>query len=110
VVTIAGLSQLAPPKPLGPKTPRHGWEFNQVEINPALRSFKLEDDQDIHLVVHDAAVPLAHHMIVEFPNPRCPPVTKFPRSMKNARDAPIRACGQPPRHFITLRGEAKIHG
>jgi hypothetical protein len=24
VVTIAGLSQLSPPKPLGPKTPRHG--------------------------------------------------------------------------------------
>jgi hypothetical protein len=36
-VVIAGLSQLAPPKPLGPKTPRHGWEFNQVEIWSAPR-------------------------------------------------------------------------
>jgi hypothetical protein len=39
-----------------------------VEINPALKSFKLEPDQDIHVVIDDGAVPVAHRTIVESPN------------------------------------------
>ena len=39
--------------------------------------WKLEEDQDIHVVV---ANPAGKTMIVEFPNPACAPQTKFPNA------------------------------
>ena len=106
--TIVDLSKQPAPN-LTTSTKRQPLESHQVAINPALISFKLEKDGDIHLVVEDSA---HHPMVVEFPDPACAPKTKFPKSIGQARNKLLQACGMPPadHHRVLPPVTARIQG
>jgi hypothetical protein len=109
--TVAGLRLLEPPG-VGRSSPRLTGEFTTYRVKVRLRSFKLEDDSDIHLVVSDPSG-ASKTMIVEFPNTGCIKKAglKSQARMSRARRALIRACGAPPSSgFRRLDGSATITG
>jgi hypothetical protein len=107
--TVEALRGLRPPTP-------HGRRLRSVEttvyrVRVRLLAVKLEDDQDIHLVIADPAT--GGTMIAESPAPACTrgaaPAVR--RMMARARASIIRACGIPPsRFFAILGGAATISG
>jgi hypothetical protein len=103
---------LREPPDVGRHSARLPGEFSTYTVRARLRSFKLEDDSDIHLVIADPRA-ATKTMIVEFPLNGC--VTSAgPRSrrrMAAARAALVRACGQPADdRFRLLTGTATITG
>lgn len=106
--TIAALRMLAPhPR----ATQRLRAERQAYRVEAILISFKLEDDEDIHLVVAD---PGERHatLIVEFPHRDCTIGAKRSHRylMQRARAALVKACGEPPRRYRALDGRARISG
>jgi hypothetical protein len=93
--TVRDLRNIFPPH-VGGSTARQQGEFTTYRINVRLRSFKIEDDSDIHLVVADPRNS-RETMIVELPNAGCTknagPTAQ--RRMSNARRSLLRACGSP---------------
>src|SRR3954454_16680634 len=109
--TVTALRALEAPD-IATHTPRQAGEFTTYRIRARLRSFKLEDDSDIHLVIGAPNDP-SKTMIVEFPNSGCLKKTgpKNRRRIAAARGALVRACGQPTAgHFTLLTGTATITG
>gem|GEM_PF-1703788 len=109
--TVDQLRALSAPA-VGRDSPRLPGEFSTYKLKVRLRSMKIEDDSDVHLVIADPTN-AQHTMIVEFPNAGC--VRKAGamsrRRMTRARSALLRACG--PAHtssFRLLRGSATITG
>jgi hypothetical protein len=109
--TVSDLRALEAPD-VGRHVPRQPGEFSSYRIKVRLRSFKVEDDSDIHLVVADPT-DSSKTMIVELPNASCTrraePAAR--RKMAAARGALVRACGEPGRSkFQLLTGEATVTG
>lgn len=110
--TIDQLRALEVPAGFGTHAPR----FSPVEtttwrVRARLRSFKGEEDGDIHLVI--ASLTTGKTMIVEFPNVNClkrtGPVKR--RRIVAARNALVRRCGVPgTSRFRFLHGIATIDG
>lgn len=87
-------------------------EFTTYRLKVRVRSFKFEDDSDIHLVV-SSTTDSTKTMIVELPNPACTSQAgpKNRRRMADARAKLIRSCGRPgEQRFTRLRGTATITG
>jgi hypothetical protein len=109
--TVDELRALPAPE-VGRNSPRLPGEFSTYKLKVRLRSMKIEDDSDVHLVVADPSNAL-HTMIVEFPSPDCVrdagPSSR--RRMARARSSLLRACG-PARtsSFRLLTGTATITG
>jgi hypothetical protein len=109
--TVQELRLLEPPD-IGTHTPRQPGEFTAYRIRVRLRSMKVEEDSDIHLVVGAPNSP-AKTIIVEFPNGGCLKKTgpKSRGRVAAARRALVRACGQPgSSRFRLLSGTATITG
>jgi hypothetical protein len=88
-----------------------GVESTFYEVKARLVSAKLEEDDDIHLVIKGATT--AGTMIVEFPTVACSSNAKpgVKTRMKNARNAFVAACGMPgSSSFTQLTGKATIRG
>ncbi len=88
-----------------------GVESTVYQVPARLVEAKVEDDDDIHLVIK--GVTTAGTMIVEFPTVACSSnATAGAKSrMKNARNAFVAACGLPGRSsFTMLKGKATIRG
>ncbi len=87
-----------------------GVERRTFRIKARLVETKIEDDQDIHLVVADPRA-RSHTMIVEFPAAACTTHSVKRSAMMHARRAFVSACGQPAKssfHFV--QGLATITG
>lgn len=109
--TVQDLRQLEPPG-TGRHAPRLPGEFTTYRVRVRVRSFKIEDDADIHLVVSSPSDP-TKTMIVELPNNACNQKTgpKNRRRMATARRALLASCGQPGgQRFTRLTGTATITG
>jgi hypothetical protein len=89
-----------------------GVESTLYEVRARLVSAKVEEDNDIHLVIKELTT--SGTMIVEFPlAPGCTTnaTTGAKTRMKNARNAFGDACGIPgSSHFTKLKGRATIRG
>jgi hypothetical protein len=88
-----------------------GVESTFYEVRARLVSAKLEEDDDIHLVIK--GVTTSGTMIVEFPTVACSSgaTTGAKTRMKNARNAFVAACGMPgASSFTKLKGKATIRG
>jgi hypothetical protein len=89
-----------------------GVESTFYEVRARLVSAKLEEDDDIHLVIK--GITTSGTMIVEFPlSPTCTAnaTTAAKARMKNARNAFGDACGVPGvSTFTKLQGRATIRG
>jgi hypothetical protein len=101
------------PKQPGPGGSRgSGVESTFYEVRARLVSAKLEEDNDIHLVIK--GITTSGTMIVEFPlAPTCTAnaTTGAKTRMKNARNAFGAACGVPGvSSFTKLAGRATIRG
>jgi hypothetical protein len=109
--TVSDLRELQPPD-ISKSAKRQSGEFTTYRLHVRLRSFKIEADSDIHLVVADAA-DASKTMIVELPNAGCTRTAgaKARRQMAAARAALLRSCGAPSRSsFALLTGTATITG
>jgi hypothetical protein len=109
--TVADLRALQAPD-IRANAQRQAGEFTTYRLRVRLRSFKIEKDSDIHLVVADIT-DATKTMIVEIPNAGCTrtagPTSR--RRMAAARAALLRACGAPSTSsFATLTGTATITG
>jgi hypothetical protein len=109
--TVAALRAL--PVSRGPGGSRGvGVESMFYEVRARLVSAKLEEDNDVHLVIKGTST--SGTMIVEFPlAPTCTAIAKVGTRtrMKNARDAFGAACGVPGvSSFTKLKGTATIRG
>lgn len=112
--TAATVDQLrARPAPdVGRNSPRLTGEFSAYRLEVRLRSMKIENDSDIHLVIADPSN-AQHTMVVEFPKAGC--VRKAGatarRRMARARAALTHACGAAGTgSFRLLTGTATITG
>jgi len=88
-----------------------GVESTFYEVRARLVEAKLEEDDDIHLVIR--GVTTSGTMIVEFPTVACSSnaTTGAKTRMKNARNAFGSACGVPGvSSFTKLKGKATIRG
>jgi hypothetical protein len=109
--TVAALR--TKPKQPGPGASRgDGVESTFYEVRARLVSAKLEEDNDIHLVIK--GITTSGTMIVEFPlAPTCTAgaTTGAKARMKNSRNAFGAACGVPGvSAFTKLKGSATIRG
>jgi hypothetical protein len=105
------LRKLTPPPSLSSTTPRlPGVERRTYDVRAQVIEAKIEDDEDIHLVIASRRYP-HRTMIVEFPNPRCV-ASGFKRDrMRAARREVLDACGSfSTSSFTTLRGNVRIKG
>lgn len=66
--SVAALIALAAPNPIPPTNRVQPTETTVWTLNATLTEFKLEGDQDIHLVIVDSA---GNSMIAEIPDPNC---------------------------------------
>jgi hypothetical protein len=108
--TVWLLRQLPRPSSL-PSHRLGGPERTVYRVRADLVAAKLEEDEDIHLVIADPEQ--GAQMIVEFPDPGCTRgATPAARSrMRRARASFIRECGPPPSsRFVRVRGRATISG
>lgn len=96
----------------GPGSSRgQGVESTVYEVPARLVEAKVEEDDDIHLVIK--GVTTAGMMIVEFPTVACSSnaTTGAKTRMKDARNAFVAACGMPGKSsFRRLNGKATIRG
>jgi hypothetical protein len=111
LATVDDLRAMAAPD-VGRSSPRLPGEFSTYKLKVRLRSMKIEDDSDIHLVVADPTN-ASHTMIVELPNAGCVrkagPTSR--RRMARARSALMNACGPARKSsFRLLMGTATITG
>lgn len=109
--TVLDLRALEAPE-VNRHAPRQPGEFTTYKLKVRLRSFKVEDDSDIHLVVADPA-DTAKTMIVELPNAGCTLTAgqSARRKMAAARSALVQACGTPGKsRFTLLTGSATVTG
>jgi hypothetical protein len=109
--TIRGLRRRHPPAHLG-SSRIAPVETQTFRVQAALQKMKIEEDDDIHLVVSQPGSPKLT-MIVEFPAYACTRgADKSARKkMRIARSRIVRACGTPSRsHFTDLSGKATITG
>jgi hypothetical protein len=107
--TIAALRRL--PRPAAPVVRVPGVETTTYRVRARLLGFKVESDSDVHLVIADPQS--GGTMIAEFPASYCTVgAPQHDRTlMAQARQALVRACGQPnPGFFTTLSGTAMING
>lgn len=108
--TVSALRAL--PVQRGPNGSRGtGPESTFYEVRARLVSAKVEDDDDIHLVIK--GITTSGTMIVEFPTVACSSgATQGAKArMRNARDAFGAACGVPgASSFTKLTGRATIRG
>jgi hypothetical protein len=105
------LRRLTAPSSLGSTTPRlPGIERHTYDVRAQVVEAKVEDDEDIHLVIASRRYP-NRTMIVEFPNPNCI-ASGFKRDrMRAARREVLDACGSfSTSSFTTLRGNVRIKG
>jgi hypothetical protein len=105
------LRALTPPSSLGSTTPRlPGIERHTYDVRAQVIEAKIEDDEDIHLVIASRKYP-NRTMIVELPNPSCV-ASGFKRDrMRAARREVLDACGSfSTSSFTTLRGNVRIKG
>jgi hypothetical protein len=109
--TVDDLRQLQAPD-ISKSAKRQAGEFTTYRLRVRLRSYKIEADSDIHLVVADPT-DATHTMIVELPNAGCTRTAgpKSRRKMAAARRALLKACGTPGKsRFQLLTGTATITG
>jgi len=109
--TIAALRLLAAPD-VGRNSPRLPGEFSTYSVKVRLRSMKIEDDSDIHLVIADPTS-ATRTMIAELPNAGCirDAGATSRRKMAAARVALLRSCGPAGTgRFRLLTGTATITG
>ena len=110
--TTIGALRLLPAPDVGRSSPRLPGEFSTYRVKVRLRSMKIEDDSDIHLVIADHTI-ATRTMIAEFPNTGCvrDAGATSRRKMAAARAALLRSCG-PARtgRFRLLTGTATITG
>jgi hypothetical protein len=105
------LRRLTPPSSLNSTTPRlPGIERHTYDVRAQVIEAKVEDDEDIHLVIASRRYP-GRTMIVEFPNPACV-ASGFKRDrMRAARREVLGACGSfSTSSFTALRGNVRIKG
>jgi hypothetical protein len=109
--TVEALRRLTAPAALSKLTPRIApTEKTVFQVDALLMSLKLEDDDDIHMVIADPVV--GGSMIVEFANAVCVG-TAGAGLMSKAKLALAAACGPlpaTPGKFVTLQGRATIDG
>jgi hypothetical protein len=101
-----------PAPDVGFSAARQAGEFTTYRLRVRLRSFKIEKDSDIHLVVADPT-DSTKTMIVELPNAGCTKTAgpSSRRKMAAARRSLLRACGTPGgSSFAVLTGTATITG
>ena len=92
--TIAAM-RLLPAPDVRRNSPRLPGEFSTYRVKVRLRSMKIEDDSDIHLVIADPTS-ATRTMIAEFPNAGCvrDAGATSRRKMAAARVALLRSCGR----------------
>lgn len=110
--TVQDLTQLRAPKSL----PENGrvvpTELSTYRVTARLLEAKIEDDEDIHLVIADAKNAKIT-MIVELPNPTCPGAdsSRVVQQMSTVRQEFVGKFGSPPTsHFEKISGTAQITG
>jgi hypothetical protein len=121
--TVTQLWAFSPPSAFDTGIRNPGAEMKTYKVTARLvRSRWVDDpppapgkhggDLDIHLVIAPATdVTGKHTMVVEFPLPLCvQATTALKKRMARAREAFLRDCGLPGRHFRDLTGTAKITG
>jgi hypothetical protein len=109
--TVIDLRSLQPPN-ISRSAQRQAGEFTTYRLSVRLRSFKIESDSDIHLVVADTR-DATKTMIVELPNAGCTRTagSKSRQLMASARRALLRSCGSPSSgSFHPLTATATITG
>jgi hypothetical protein len=109
--TVADLRDIEPPD-VGRHDPRQLGEFSTYRLKVRLRSFKIAEDSDVHLVVADPT-DTSKTMIVELPNAGCTrkagPSAR--RRMAAARRSLTASCGAPGHSkFTLLTGTASVTG
>lgn len=111
--TVPQLRSLPAPGALPQSSRVAPTELTTYSITALVKEFKLEDDQDIHLVITDPSDP-SQTMIVEFPDAsKCSGAvgSAHATDMIAARQALTAAFGQPSSsHFTTISGMATITG
>ena len=108
--TIADLVRLPIPANIG-SSRAAPVELSTFRVRARLVAMKLEDDQDIHLVIADPATGAT--MVTEFPAAACivGATPSFQEKMNAARGALVSRCGLPSgRLFTALRGTASLTG
>lgn len=104
--TIQYLRSLSAP-PVLPNT-RLTAERATYTVSGILQAWKLESDQDLHLVLADAQ---GRTMIAEVPNPVCMKASRAIPQVRLARAAVIAALGQPNSlHFVTVHRTVTVTG
>jgi hypothetical protein len=110
--SVRALRRLRRPTGLRYRGRIFGVETTTYRVRAVVVEMKLEEDDDIHLVIaQPGATSLT--MIVEFPAYGCTRGAPAPTraAMRSARAALVRACGTPTRSsFTQLRGAATITG
>jgi len=105
--SVSALRRL-PPTHMVARAP--GVERRTFQLKARLVEAKVEDDQDIHLVIADPRA-RSHTMIVEFPASSCTTHSVKRSAMMRARRAFASACALPAKgSFHFLRGSATITG
>jgi hypothetical protein len=86
-------------------------ELSTYTLSIVLVEFKMETDQDIHLVVADPD-DASQTMIVEFPDANCLPGTDpaLVEEMQAARDSLVVTCGEPQPRFRACTANAQVTG
>jgi len=111
--TVAQMRSLPTPGALPESSRIAPTELTVFSVIALVKEFKLEDDQDIHLVIADPS-DANQTMIVEFPDAsRCSGAVNSAHAaeMMAARQAMIGAFGQPSSsHFKSISGTATITG
>jgi len=101
--TVSWLISQDPPNDLAENNRIPAVETQTYRVEAALFGFKLEKDQDFHIVLTDPQVP-EQTMIVEIPDPNCEGVCASSHldDIRKARQDFIDHCGQPTTGFKTL--------
>jgi hypothetical protein len=95
------------PAPVSPTDRVAPIETTTYRISVTMDAFKMEADSDVHLAVHDQA---GHTMIVEFPSPSCDQGSVAATQIAAARNAFLKAAGQPSSSYQPVTGTATIEG
>ena len=105
--SVASLIALAAPNPIPPTSRVQPTETTVWMLNATLTEFKLEGDQDIHLVIVDSS---GDSMIAEIPDPNCVGSgSPFAAAIANARSE-FTAQYAPGPNFQTVNVPVQIKG
>lgn len=88
-----------------------GVESTKYRITADLILISQKKDGDLHLVIAEPGVP-SHTMVVEFPKRKCVRGARkrVRKRIKAARDAVMKACPNPTREGVYVKGSATIVG